>query len=116
MIEFLVRHDHLDFREALDVLSVRAGVELPNRGAPRKARGADDPLYEVLERACQYYKRTLHRPEGSQALAYLRGRGDGLLNVFVPHATAGLAIIETGAGSDHDLLDRLPIAIDLLQE
>jgi secondary thiamine-phosphate synthase enzyme len=30
--------------------------------------------------------------------------GDGLLNVFVPHATAGLAIIETGAGSDDDLL------------
>lgn len=30
--------------------------------------------------------------------------GDGLLNVFVPHATAGLAILETGAGSDDDLL------------
>jgi secondary thiamine-phosphate synthase enzyme len=29
---------------------------------------------------------------------------DGLLNVFVPHATAGIAIIETGAGSDDDLL------------
>jgi secondary thiamine-phosphate synthase enzyme len=29
---------------------------------------------------------------------------DGLLHVFVPHATAGLAIIETGAGSDDDLL------------
>ncbi|MFD9127492.1 YjbQ family protein [Kitasatospora sp. NPDC059571] len=32
-----------------------------------------------------------------------RGR-DGLLNVFVPHATAGIAVIETGAGSDEDLL------------
>lgn len=29
---------------------------------------------------------------------------DGLLNVFVPHATAGVAILETGAGSDEDLL------------
>jgi secondary thiamine-phosphate synthase enzyme len=29
---------------------------------------------------------------------------DGLLHVFVPHATAGLAILETGAGSDDDLL------------
>ncbi|MFE1804670.1 YjbQ family protein [Streptomyces sp. NPDC059533] len=35
-----------------------------------------------------------------------RGR-DGLLNVFTPHATAGLAVIETGAGSDDDLLDAL---------
>lgn len=31
--------------------------------------------------------------------------GDGLVNVFLPHATAGLAIIETGAGSDRDLDD-----------
>ena len=35
------------------------------------------------------------------------GRGDGLLHVFVPHATAGIAIIETGAGSDEDLLAAL---------
>jgi secondary thiamine-phosphate synthase enzyme len=32
---------------------------------------------------------------------------DGLCNVFVPHATAGIAIIETGAGSDDDLVDTL---------
>ncbi|MEU7398493.1 secondary thiamine-phosphate synthase enzyme YjbQ [Streptomyces albogriseolus] len=32
---------------------------------------------------------------------------DGLLNVFVPHATAGIAVIETGAGSDEDLLSAL---------
>ncbi|MFF7331405.1 secondary thiamine-phosphate synthase enzyme YjbQ [Streptomyces sp. NPDC008150] len=32
---------------------------------------------------------------------------DGLLNIFVPHATAGVALIETGAGSDHDLLTAL---------
>lgn len=35
------------------------------------------------------------------------GGRDGLLNVFVPHATAGIAIIETGAGSDDDLLAAL---------
>ncbi|MFF7178732.1 secondary thiamine-phosphate synthase enzyme YjbQ [Streptomyces sp. NPDC008121] len=32
---------------------------------------------------------------------------DGLLNLFVPHATAGVAILETGAGSDKDLLAAL---------
>jgi secondary thiamine-phosphate synthase enzyme len=32
---------------------------------------------------------------------------DGLLNIFVPHATAGIAILETGAGSDNDLLAAL---------
>ena len=32
---------------------------------------------------------------------------DGLLHVFLPHATAGLALVETGAGSDLDLADHL---------
>ncbi|MEU3222972.1 YjbQ family protein [Streptomyces sp. NPDC006976] len=32
---------------------------------------------------------------------------DGLLNIFVPHATAGIAVLETGAGSDDDLLAAL---------
>ena len=40
-----------------------------------------------------------------EAAAYCRGRGDGLLHVFVPHATAGVAVIETGAGSAADLVD-----------
>jgi secondary thiamine-phosphate synthase enzyme len=43
----------------------------------------------------------------SAAERFVAGRGDGLLHVFVPHATAGVAIIETGAGSDDDLLTAL---------
>ena len=39
--------------------------------------------------------------------SFCDGQGDGLCNVFVPHATAGVAIIETGAGSDDDLVDAL---------
>jgi len=35
---------------------------------------------------------------------FVAGEGDGLLSVFVPHATAGLVIVELGAGSDEDLL------------
>ena len=37
------------------------------------------------------------------AADFCRGRGNGLLQVFVPHATAGVAIFETGAGSEEDL-------------
>lgn len=43
----------------------------------------------------------------SDAADVVEGRGDGLLQVFVPHATAGIAILETGAGSDDDLLAAL---------
>ncbi len=38
---------------------------------------------------------------------FVRGKGDGLLQVFVPHATAGIAILEIGSGSDDDLLAAL---------
>jgi len=35
------------------------------------------------------------------------GRGDGLVQVFAPHATAGLALMETGDGSEEDLVATL---------
>ena len=42
-----------------------------------------------------------------ECAAFVAGEGDGLLNVFVPHATAGVVIMELGAGSDTDLMRRL---------
>ncbi|MBT2388092.1 MULTISPECIES: secondary thiamine-phosphate synthase enzyme YjbQ [Streptomyces] len=56
--------------------------------------GSDETVTD-LTRACE------------QFLQETSDGRDGLLNVFVPHATAGIAIIETGAGSDVDLLATL---------
>jgi secondary thiamine-phosphate synthase enzyme len=43
-----------------------------------------------------------------RVLLFVRqGTEDGLLSVFVPHATAGLALIETGSGSEGDLVDAI---------
>lgn len=39
-----------------------------------------------------------------EAADFVRGFRSGLLNVFVPHATAGIAVLELGSGSDADLL------------
>jgi secondary thiamine-phosphate synthase enzyme len=50
------------------------------------------------------------RDINAECTEFVRDEADGLLSVFVPHATAGVAILETGAGSDDDLL----IAIDSL--
>jgi secondary thiamine-phosphate synthase enzyme len=38
---------------------------------------------------------------------FCAGKGDGLVNVLAPHATAGLALMETGSGSEPDLVDAL---------
>ena len=42
-----------------------------------------------------------------QIRGFCRDQQDGLLNVFVPHATAGVALIETGSGTERDLEDIL---------
>jgi len=42
-----------------------------------------------------------------QIRGFCRDQQDGLLNVFVAHATAGVALIETGSGSEQDLEDIL---------
>jgi secondary thiamine-phosphate synthase enzyme len=53
--------------------------------------------------------RTGGRPEAvdltREVAAFVAGKGDGIVQVFCPHATAGVALIETGAGSEADLLD-----------
>jgi secondary thiamine-phosphate synthase enzyme len=43
----------------------------------------------------------------AEVAGFCAGRGDGLVHVFVPHATAGLALIEVGAGSEYDLEEAL---------
>jgi thiamine phosphate synthase YjbQ (UPF0047 family) len=54
-------------------------------------------------------RETVHDLTGAcrQFVASYGEDASGLLHVFVPHATAGIAIIETGAGSDDDLLAAL---------
>ncbi len=40
-----------------------------------------------------------------EVAAFAAGKGDGLCHLFLPHATAGLALMELGSGSEEDLLD-----------
>jgi len=42
-----------------------------------------------------------------QVERFCAGRGDGLVNVFVPHATAGVALLELGSGTEPDLAEVL---------
>ncbi len=53
--------------------------------------GHSDSIYDITPQ-CEEFARAAS------------GGGDGLLHVFVPHATAGVAVIELGARSDRDLL------------
>ena len=65
---------------------------------------ADFPVMDTTVITVRTGDRPVVRDITGEAERFVSGRGDGLLHVFVPHATAGVAIIETGAGSDEDLL------------
>jgi len=59
--------------------------------------GSEEAVHD-LTRACELFLADVQAAGGG---------ADGLLHVWVPHATAGLAVLETGAGSDADLLAAL---------
>jgi DNA primase len=95
-IAFVERAGRVEFREALEILAARAGVRLPDSRS-RQGQAAEDenqPLYEVLARAEQFFARNLRTREGARALEYARSRGltDATITEF------GLGWASGGAG------------------
>jgi len=83
-ISFLEKACNIGFREALEILAARSGIELP-RAERRRARDeAMAPLHDALSRAEQFFRRALRGTEGAHALAYLRRRGlsDATIEAF----------------------------------
>lgn len=75
-IGFLMEHDRLSFREAVEELAQRAGLAIPSDGEPLRMGPDQGPLYQVLEQAAQLYRQQLRtHPEAAQAVEYLKGRG-----------------------------------------
>ncbi|NEX17472.1 MAG: DNA primase [Halochromatium sp.] len=75
-IDFLIEHDRLEFREAIEELAHHAGLELPTE-LNSAATGPDPrPQYQILEQAAALFRRQLREhPQAQRASDYLRGRG-----------------------------------------
>lgn len=67
--------------------------------------GGREAVHDLTE-ACNAFLREVGAPEVGGA-----DPPDGLLHVWVPHATAGVAILETGSGSEEDLLAALEVLL-----
>lgn len=74
-IAFLQRIDNLDFRDALEILAARTGVELPRTSRANTGGDADASLYAALEHATNFYRSQMRTAEGQVAVRYLRERG-----------------------------------------
>ncbi len=79
VIGFVMRHDNRSFPEAVEMLAVEAGLQVPQQSPQEieKAKKQKD-LYSLLEEATLYQEKVLHSPKeaaGKEALQYLLDRG-----------------------------------------
>ena len=76
-INFVMEMENLPFREAVEVLAKRAGMEMPAdiRGPSAGARQRREKLLAINKQAARTFHKWLYEPEGAQGLDYLRKRG-----------------------------------------
>ena len=75
VFKFLMLHEKLEFREALEMLAEKHGIEIPRRQDSRP-RGLKDRLYDANAAAAEYFRGALaHRDAGRPAREYLASRG-----------------------------------------
>lgn len=71
------------------------------------ATGSGEVVYDLTDRCRRFVAGGPGGGHGGPAGSAGSAGRDGLLHVFVPHATAGIAVLETGSGSEEDLLASL---------
>ncbi len=76
-INFVMEMENLPFRDAVEVLAKRAGLEMPaDTGGPSAgARARREKLLAINKQAARIFHKWLYDPEGAQGLEYLRKRG-----------------------------------------
>ena len=87
VISFVMEYENYSFREAVEHLARRAGVELPKieySGEAREKAQKKATLLEINKQAAQYFYYQLRRENGRQAYSYLskRGLSDGTIKKF----------------------------------
>ena len=75
VISFLMKHEHLDFPEALNILAHKAGIEITAKESDSRLKEQKHArLYEINRLAANYFYRNLNSEEGKPALDYLQKR------------------------------------------
>ncbi|RHR11189.1 DNA primase [Pseudoflavonifractor sp. AF19-9AC] len=75
-INFVMELENLSFREAVEVLAKRAGMQMPESVGPSAdARQRREKLLELNRQAARAFHSWLYSPEGAQGLSYLQKRG-----------------------------------------
>ena len=75
--KFLMRHDRMDFPEAVETLAKKCGVSLPDQDSPELVQAASlsNQLYKINALAVNFYENNLHSGTAASAINYLINRG-----------------------------------------
>ncbi len=73
VLSFLMNYEHMEFVEAVRELAAKAGMEIPQSASPANDGPSHQPLYLILEKAAEYFRRQLRNHP--QAVDYLKQRG-----------------------------------------
>lgn len=72
-IGFLMEYDRLEFPDAVEELAAMMGMEVPREETVSNAPKVDTSLYDIMEKAANYYQQQLK--SNKNAIEYLKGRG-----------------------------------------
>ena len=116
--KFLIRHERMEFREAVEFLAKKAGVQIPEaRPQDQEAKNLYLELYRVNELAATFYQNILYSPEASAVRDYLHKRGinDESIKLFklgyAPDKWDALIIFLRAKGINLSLLEKAGLII-----
>ncbi|MBQ8929981.1 MAG: DNA primase [Oscillospiraceae bacterium] len=75
VINFIMEIEGLSFRDAVEFLAKRSGMQMPEDDVPPEQRGRRQRLLELNKDAARFFYENLSRPEGQAALEYINRRG-----------------------------------------
>ena len=99
VITFVMKIENLDYMEAVKFLAQRAGMTMPEDDFDDSLSKMRTRIYEANREAARFYYQKLVSKEGSEGLAYLRGRG--LADTTIRHFGLGFAPDERFALGNH---------------
>jgi DNA primase len=80
---FLMEHDHMSFIEAVEDLASRVGLEVPREAQPNSRSAATDGLFATLEKAADFYRRSLSQSDRGRQYFQKRGLTGETANRFM---------------------------------
>lgn len=89
VITFIMKIENLDYLEAVKFLAQRAGMSMPEDDYDDSMSRLRTLIYEANREAARFFYRKLGEREGTEGLAYLRGRG--LADSTIRHFGLGFA-------------------------